>query len=145
MATKPSRPERKAAPSATTDVRKNRNFPKHGIEATLVLPQKVQDEMGGKPMNRLLLADALGMSPGSTNFRDLLSSSNKYGFTEGNEKSQEIPLTPIGADSTQSLDKSKRLLGLRSAALRSPVFGKFFRDYANKAGTITRHVAQNTP
>ena len=83
MATKPSRPARKASPVAKTDVRKYRNFPKHGIEATLVLPQKVQDEMGGKPMNRLLLADALGMSPSSTNFRDLLSSSNKYGFYRG--------------------------------------------------------------
>src|SRR5437016_12903882 len=54
------------------------------------------------------------------------------GFTEGNEKSHEIPLTPIGADSTQNSGKSKRLLGLRSAALRSPAFGTFFRDYANK-------------
>jgi mRNA-degrading endonuclease HigB of HigAB toxin-antitoxin module len=83
-------------------------------------------------MNRLLLADALGLSPSSSNYRELLSSSNKYGFTEGNEKSDEIPLTSIGADATQGADKSKRLRALRTAALRSPVFGQFFRDYANK-------------
>jgi hypothetical protein len=88
--------------------------------------------MGGKPMKRLLLADALGLSPSSNDFRDLLSSSNKYGFTGGNKESDEIPLTPVGADATQGIDKSKRLRTLRTATLRSPVFGQFFRDYANK-------------
>ena len=48
---------------AKDESRKVRNFPKHTLEAALVLPQKIQDEMGGKPMNRLLLADGLGMSP----------------------------------------------------------------------------------
>ena len=72
------------------------------------------------------------MSPSSSNFRDLLSSSNKYGLTEGNEKSDAISLTSAGADATQSADKPKRLRALRTAALRSPVFGKFFQDYANK-------------
>jgi predicted nucleotide-binding protein len=127
-----SRPALKKDSGPKQDARKYRNFPKHSIEAMLVLPQKIQDEMGGKPMNRLLLADALGLSPSSSNFRDLLSSSNKYGFTEGNEKSDEISLTSIGTDATQGTDKSKRLRALRTAALRSPVFGQFFRDYANK-------------
>ncbi|MGA2590116.1 MAG: TIR domain-containing protein [Bryobacteraceae bacterium] len=126
-----ARPSKKTA-EPKQDARKYRNFPKHSIDSTLILPQKIQDEMGGKPMRRLLLADALSLSPSSSNFRELLSSSNKYGFTEGNEKSDEIPLTPIGADATQNTDKSKRLRALRSAALRSPVFGQFFSEYANK-------------
>src|SRR5258706_10517845 len=115
---KKSSPALKRAVVLKQDVRKRGGFPKHSIESTLVLPQKVQDEMGGKPMNRLLLADALGLSPSSSNFRDLLSSSNKYGFTEGNKESDEIPLTSIGADATQASDKSKRLRALRAAALR---------------------------
>ena len=61
MPKKSSPPVKKAA-VPKQDARKYRNFPKHSIESTLVLPQKVQDEMGGKPMNRLLLADALGLS-----------------------------------------------------------------------------------
>src|SRR5580658_463407 len=126
-----ARPSKKTA-EPKQDARKNRNFPKHSIDSTLVVPQKIQDEMGGKPMRRLLLSDALGLSPSSSNFRELLSSSNKYGFTEGNEKSDEILLTPIGADATQNADKSKRLRALRSAALRSPVFGRFFSDFGNR-------------
>jgi hypothetical protein len=75
---------------------KRRNFPKHSLEASLVVAQKIQDEMGGKPMNRLLLADALGLSPSSSNFREILSSSYKYGLTEGTEKADEISLSAIG-------------------------------------------------
>jgi hypothetical protein len=123
--------QKKPIPSKQ-NLRKYRNFPKHSVEAALVLPQKIQDEMGGKPMKRLLLADALGLSPSSSNFRELLSSSNKYAFIEGNEKSAEIPLTPTGADATQSGDRSKRLRALRLGALSPGVFGRFFREFANK-------------
>jgi predicted nucleotide-binding protein len=108
-----------------------RNFPKHNLEASLVVPQKIQDEMGGKPMNRLLLAEALGLSPSSSNFREILSSSYKYGLTEGTEKADEISLTPIGESATGQ-DTTRRLTALRTATLRSPVFGQFFRDYGNK-------------
>ena len=117
---------------AVDDGRKNRNFPKHTLQATLVLPQKIQDEMGGKPMNRLLLAEALGVSPSSSNFRELLSSAYKYGLTEGTEKADNISLTSIGSAATQQTDQSARLRALRSAALTPSVFGRVLRDYANK-------------
>ena len=110
---------------------KYRNFPKHSLEGALVVAQKLQDEMGGKPMNLLLLADALGLSPSSSNFREILSSSYKYGLTEGTEKADQISLSAIG-EATTGKDAAKRLTGLRSAALRSPVFGQFFQDYGNK-------------
>jgi predicted nucleotide-binding protein len=111
--------------------RKPRNFPKHTLKESLVLAQKIQDEMGGKPMNRLLLADALSVSPSSSTYRDLLSSANKYGLIEGNEKSDNIGLGEHGGAATQA-DQIARLRGLRSAALQPPVFGRFFREYSNK-------------
>lgn len=117
---------------AADDRRRSRNYPQHTLEAALVLPQKIQDESGGRPMNRLLLADALGMSPSSSNYRTLLSSAYKYGLTEGTEKAETISLTPNGTAATQQSDQGARLSALRKAALTPPVFGKFFRDYANK-------------
>ena len=72
MPKKNARPSKKIA-EPKQDARKNRNFPKHSIDATLILPQKIQDEMGGKPMRRLLLADALSLSPSSSNFRACLA------------------------------------------------------------------------
>ena len=108
-----------------------RNFPKHSLEASLMVAQKIQDEMGGKPMNRLLLAEALGLSPSSSNFREILSSSYKYGLTDGTEKADQISLTATGESATGK-DAAKRLAALRTSALRSPVFGQFFKDYGNK-------------
>lgn len=99
--------------SSTDEGRKNRNFPKHTLEAALPLAQKIQDEMGGKPMNRLLLADALGLSPSSSNYRELLSSAYKYGLTDGTEKADTISLTTLGAAATQQAAATARLQALR--------------------------------
>jgi predicted nucleotide-binding protein len=123
---------RKPVKEVEPESRKYRNFPRHTLEETLVLPQKIQDEMGGKPMKRLLLANALGISPSSSNFRDLLSSSYKYELTDGTEKAPEIKLTATGTDATQTNDKTKRLKALRRVALAPEVFQKFFSAYADK-------------
>ena len=97
-----------------------------------MLPQRIQDEMGGKPMNRLLLAQALGVSPSSSGYRDLLSSAFKYGLTDGTEKADNISLTTVGASATQPADQAARLGALQRAAMTPPIFGQLFRDYANK-------------
>lgn len=123
---------KKSTAKPAAEERKYRNFPKHTLEDALVLPQKIYDEMGGKPMKRLLLAGALGISPSGTNFRDLLSSSFKYGLTEGTEKAPAIQLTPVGDDATQGKDQTKRLKALRSTALAPDVFQKFMNAYADK-------------
>lgn len=112
--------------------KKNRNFPRDTLVEALAVPQKILDEMGGKPFKRLLLAQALGIKPSSSNFRYLLSSSYQYGFTEGTEKASDIELTDIGRDVTQSENPTKRILALRQAALKPAVFGKFYNNYHEK-------------
>lgn len=109
-----------------------RNFPHHSLEETLALPQKIADEMGGKPFKRLLLADALGTTPSSSNFRDLISSSYKYGLTLGSYKSSDISLTELGEDVTQHKDAQKRLTALRRAVMNPEVFQQFFSDFQDK-------------
>lgn len=111
--------------------RKKRNYPQHSLQEALPVAQKIQDEMGGKPFKRLLLAEALGIKPSSSNYRMLLSSSYQYGLTEGTEKASEISLTKTGVDATQS-HASKRVAALRAAAMAPSVFGRFYRDYADK-------------
>lgn len=123
---------KKSSGKAAVGERRYRNFPKHTLEDALVLPQKIHDEMGGKPMKRLLLADALGVSPSSSNFRELLSSSFKYGLTEGTEKAPDIRPTAVGAHATQVKEQAKRLKALRSAALAPDVFQRFMNAYADK-------------
>jgi predicted nucleotide-binding protein len=111
--------------------RKYRNYPSHTLAEALPVAQKIQDEMGGKPFKRLLLADALGFKPASSNYKTLLSSSYQYGLTEGTEKASEISLTKIGEDAASS-DPAKRRAALKAAALYPPVFKSFYMDYADK-------------
>jgi len=113
-------------------MKKYRNFPRDTLEESLAVSQKIMDEMAGKPFKRLLLADALGIAPSSSNFRYLLSSSHQYGLTEGTEKATEIELTDIGRYATQAADPAKRMAALREAATTPEVFGRFYRDYRDK-------------
>src|SRR5690242_12044973 len=93
-------------------VQPRRNFPTNTLKSALAVAQKIADERGGKPLKRLLLADSLGLTPSSSNFKTLLSSAFKYGLTDGTEKASEITLTPLGVDATQTQDAAKRLRAL---------------------------------
>ena len=112
--------------------KKHRNFPRDTLQESLAVAQKIMDEMAGKPFKRLLLAEALGISPGSSNFRYLLSSSYQYGLTEGTEKASDIELTDAGRRATQATGPATRIAALRQAATAAEVFGRFYRDYRDK-------------
>lgn len=107
----------------------HRNFPSHTLKDALAVAEKIRDDMAGKPFRRLLLADALGMKPGSSNFRDLLSSSYKYGLTDGTEKALEISLTATGSDAVQNSDEPRRRAALRKAAFTPSVFRALYEAY----------------
>lgn len=125
--TKKAAPAKAAGPSRT-----QRNFPRHTLQDALPVGQKIQDENAGRPFRRLLLSDALGIKPSSTNYRDILSSSFKYGLTDGTEKASEISLTEAGADATQTADSARRLAAIRRAAMTPTVFGEFYRAYSDR-------------
>ena len=80
-------------------------------------------------MKRILLAEAVGRKPGSSRYRDLLSSSYKYGLTEGTEKAGYISLTQLGESITGPRTPEERANGLRKAALIPERFGKIYRHF----------------
>jgi hypothetical protein len=82
-------------------------------------------------MNRILLANAIGRKPASSAYKDLLSSSFKYGLTLGNEKSDMIELTPLGVALTKPRDTSERAASLRKAAMNPDLFGRLYNHYNN--------------
>lgn len=102
-----------------------RNYPKDSLQQALVISQKIADENAGAPMNRLLVADALGIKPASSNFKYLLSSSRMYGLTEGTEKATDVSLTPLGKRVTRS-SGAERVAALRQAALNVQLYKAFF-------------------
>ena len=83
-------------------------------------------------MNRLLLADAVGIKPSSSNYRLLLSSAFKYGLIDGTEKAEEIGLTELGKACTHRDDSAGRIRALRQAALKPSPLGRFLEDYKNR-------------
>jgi len=56
----------------------------------------IAEKNAGNPMDRLLLADAYGIKPSSSVYRELIRSTNQYGLIKGNEKSDYIALTDLG-------------------------------------------------
>lgn len=105
-----------------------RKFPKNTLEDALRLAQKIQDENAGQPIDRLLLADALGLGSGSSNYRYLLSSARTYGLTEGTEKAKSIELTELGKKATGRAG-AERMAALRQSAATPEIFGRFYERY----------------
>jgi hypothetical protein len=110
-------------------VQRYRNFPRDSLQAALKVAETIRDENAGAPMNRLLLAEAMKLSPDSSNFRYLLSSSLKYGLTKGTEKAEKIELTEHGRDATNQDSESRRQKALQASAARPEPFGKFYQTF----------------
>ena len=106
-----------------------RPFPNFSLEDSLAIAQGIQDKNAGKPMNRLLLAQAVDRKPGSSEYRDLLSSSYKYGLTQGTEKAKDISLTSLGEKVTKPLNKAERQKALRDALMEQELLARVYRHY----------------
>lgn len=111
--------------------KQNRPFPNHILENALVIANAIQEENAGKPMKKLLVANAIGRKPATTQFRDLLSSSYKYGLTLGTEKAENIELTEIGKQITKPSSSEQELQAKQKAVLIPPKFNEIYSYYNN--------------
>lgn len=109
-------PEDKTKPRAP-----RRPFPQHTLEEALAVAKAIQNKNAGKPWKPILLADALGIGSGSTNFRDITSSSNKYGLTVGTWQADFISLTPLGISITKPKPE-KEIKDRQEAVLKNRCF-----------------------
>ena len=108
-----------------------RPFPMHTLQDALPVAQAIQDQNNGKPMNRLLLADAIQRKPASSEFKALLSSSLKYGMTTGTEKSEMISLEELGDSLTRPRNSTERSSALKKAALQPELLRRIYEHYNN--------------
>jgi hypothetical protein len=107
----------------------NKPFPPTALEEGINLADAIRDYNAGQPFDRLLLADALGIKPSSSNFRDLLKAGFQYGLTVGSEKSDTISLTPLGTKLTKPVDQGERARAVVEAALTPELASKVYRHY----------------
>lgn len=109
----------------------SRPYPNIVLEEALKVPQAISDSSAGRPMKRLLLAQAMKLSPGSSLFRDLLSASARYGLTSGSYASDVIALEPIGVKITRPTSAGERLDGYRDAMRTIPLFSQLIDHFDN--------------
>src|SRR5580658_4379008 len=109
MATKKSAGGESSEPAQMT----SSDFPKHSLRAALRVATALEDKNSGNPMPPTDVAIAIDKSPGSSDFRMLLSSSIKYGLTTGSFNQSKITLTELARDivaPTSDGSKNKALL-----------------------------------
>jgi predicted nucleotide-binding protein len=109
----------------------DRPHPPASLPKALELARAISEFNGGKPMNRILLAGALKVSPSSSAFREMVMASYRYGLTEGSYKSEMIALTAIGTSATRPRDDNERVTAEREAFKHVPVFDQLLHHFAN--------------
>lgn len=95
------------------------------------LATAIRERNAGKPMNRLLLAEAMGRSPASSEFRDMIMSAARYNLIRGNYASEIIELTPLGEQYTRPTSEEERLEAERTAIRKVPLFDQILTHFNN--------------
>ena len=109
----------------------NRPCPALPLDTALQVARAIKEQNAGRPMNRLLLAEAMGYSPASSAFRDRIASSAKFRLTDGNYHSEIISLTEIGIGATSPRNEHERVEAMREALRSVPVFNDLLDHFAN--------------
>ena len=111
--------------------RSNRPHPSLCLMESLQVSEAIADSNASHPMNRILLAEAMGFSPSSSGFRDRIAASAKYGLTEGNYSSEMVSLTPLGVAVTRPRNDDERIEAKRNAFRSIPLFEELVVHFAN--------------
>ncbi len=121
-------------------------FPKDSFEEALQIAQAIEDKNSGNPLPPQEVAIAINRSPGSSAFRILLSSSNKYGLTTGSFNTPRIAITDLGKDIVEPKDEQSSKVAIGNSIFKPELFSKVFNYYKGKkvpdksffANTLTR-------
>lgn len=108
------------------------DFPKHSLVDALRVPKALADKNGGQPLPPTETAIALGMSPGSSDFRILLSSSIKYGLTSGSYNQDRVTLEELGRNIVEPRNSEDEHRSLVQAALNPPTFSAIYKYFKGK-------------
>ncbi len=103
-----------------------RPYPTHGLRDTLAAAETIREANRGQPFAPDRLAAAMGTTRGSSAFRMKLTSSVKYGLTEGGVNDEAISLTPLGEAVVSPRSEEERRRALLDAACNPEVFGRFY-------------------
>jgi predicted nucleotide-binding protein len=108
------------------------DFPKHTLDDALRVARALSEKNGGQPLPPTETAIALGISPGSSEFRNLLSSSIKYGLTSGSFNSEKVALEPGGRNIVEPTSPDGERSALKRAILAPQTFKRIYEYFRGK-------------
>lgn len=108
------------------------DFPKHPLRTALRVATALEEKNSGNPLPPTDVAIAIDKSPGSSDFRVLLSSSIKYGLTIGSYNQAKVSLTTLAREILEPTSDEARSKALSQAAFTPPLFAKIFFAYKGK-------------
>ena len=104
-------------------------FPRNTLKDALRIPQMIWKENAGEPFDPILLAKSLETTHRSSPFITLLTSSERYGLSEGGVYAKSISMTGIAKEIVAPTDDSKVGSALREALLKPKLFQDFYTKY----------------
>lgn len=125
-----------------------RPHPPVPLAEALELPRAIAEFNNGRPMNRILLAEAMRVSPSSSGFRERVMASFRYGLTEGNYNSETISLTSTGEAATRPRHEHERVEAERLAFRSVPLFSQLLEHYGNARlpdASFLKNTLERTP
>ena len=111
--------------------RRNRPHPQTSLSSALRVAEAIAENNASRPMNRLLLADAMGYSPSGSGFRELITASAKFGLTEGSYAAETVSLTPLAVEATRPRNEAERIEAKRNAFRKIPIFDDLVEHFGN--------------
>lgn len=111
-------------------------YPLHSLKDALKIAESIKNNNNLHPYNRLDVAASLNQSPNSSNFRQLIISSNSYGLTKGSYISEKIALTDLGRKIVAPRSDTEKNIALKEALFNVSLFKEFFTKF--NQGILTR-------
>jgi len=108
------------------------DFPKHSLEEALKVAEALENANGGKPLPPVETATALGLSPGGSGFKMILSSSIRYGLTSGSYNQERISLEELGRNIVEPKSPREKRSALVTAAFLPTTFKSIYEYYKGK-------------
>jgi predicted nucleotide-binding protein len=120
------------------------DFPKHTLDEALRVAQALEEANGGQPYPPIETATALGLSPGNSEFRILLSSSIKYGLTTGSYNSDKVAMQELGRKIVEPRSEEEKHASHVDAALAPPTFRAIYDYFKGKKLPSDKTFFENT-
>lgn len=123
-----------------------RSFPANPLKKVLEIIEAMEKNFAGDRTDPVDIADSMGTTLNSGAFRELLTSSHRYGLTNGSYKAEKIEMTSLGKSIVEYTSDEGKNNGLLRALFTPETFKGFLEKYDRKQfprETILKNVLKN--